>query len=201
MRVLVGVRRGAVPHRRPEQATPVVEMVRDVDAEGPGLHVHLADVIDAAAAQTLEDARIALGGGDAFHGLRPQQRGLLAGLRIPAAHGAIKADDALDQQPLGAIPDGDACGAVDRVARLPRAQYVLGWLVEQREDEQVVLIQPLLAAHDLDRGGELVGTERVERVRRHARSMATVGAARQRRARKRSPGGPPRSTGCGRRRR
>ena len=37
--VLVGVGRGAVPHRSPKQAASIIEVLRDVDAEGPGLHV------------------------------------------------------------------------------------------------------------------------------------------------------------------
>jgi hypothetical protein len=41
MRVLVGVGRGAVPHRRPEEAASVVEVLRHIDAERPRLHVDL----------------------------------------------------------------------------------------------------------------------------------------------------------------
>ena len=45
--VLVGVGRGAVPHRSPKQAPTIVEVLRDVDTEGPGLHVDLRYVVDA----------------------------------------------------------------------------------------------------------------------------------------------------------
>ena len=177
--VLVGVGGGAVPHRRPDQPPAVVEVRGHVDPERPGLHVHLGGVVDAAAAQALDHARVVAGGLEAGDRLRPEHRGLLAGLGVPAAHRAVEADHGLDQEALRAVPDGDPRRAVDRVARRPRRERLLRRLVEQREDEEVVAGQALLATEDRDRLGELLGGERIERVRRHAGSMGARRPSRQ----------------------
>ena len=103
--------------------------------------------------------------------------GLLAGHGLPGEDGVVgQRDQRLVGGALVAAPAGDPCLAADRVAGGEGADDVLGRLPELDRGEAPALVDAAVPAQDGGGRAELVGGERVERVRGHVGGLpACVG--------------------------
>jgi hypothetical protein len=162
-RVGVGERVRLEVGRRPHDP-PAGWVLREA-AGAERVDLHLAEVLDAAAAQRRDEPRVGergLGRPDEvllhdrrLHALQLAPRGELAGRQL---------DDGVVRRTRGAVGDDHVRAALDRVAGLEADDALLRWLGEDDEGERGPL-ERLCRSHCGDGRGDLLRGERVERMR------------------------------------
>ena len=166
--VRTAVRGGPPPHVGPAHP-PVLELRGDQRVPvGPGVDQDEVEVGDAALGEGRDDVGVLDQHLVRLVPLVQGHVGLLAGHRLPGEEGVVgERDQRLVGGPLVAAPAGHPRLAADRVAGGERADDVLGRLPELHRGEAPALVDAAVAAQDGGGRAELVGGERVERVRGH----------------------------------
>ena len=136
VRVDIGVGLGPQPHGGPHQSSGGVDSLGQVRSEGPGLDVHRVQVGDASPSERGQETLVAKYGIFCPLALQSENRSKLSGDLLHMEYAAADFDQRDAHKLLGTVPERGSCHPWQCIAWPPRANGLLGRLLELQHRQQ-----------------------------------------------------------------